>query len=83
MPESKSWTPTIGAERLAELRQEYPGLYRLPQVVALTGLAKSTLYAKVSRGEFPHHVKPSRTRTAWFAADVHAWLEGLNAQAVA
>lgn len=83
MPESKTWAPRVGAERLAALRAEHPGLYRLPQVVALTGLAKSTLYAKVSRGEFPHHVKPSRTRTAWFAADVHAWLEGLNAQAVA
>lgn len=83
MPESKTWAPSIGAERLATLRAEHPGLYRLPQVVALTGLAKSTLYAKAGRGEFPPFVKPSRTRTAWFAADIHAWLEGLSSQTVA
>ncbi|MGZ8200227.1 MAG: helix-turn-helix transcriptional regulator, partial [Methylosarcina sp.] len=34
-------------------------IIRLPQTIAKTGLSRSTIYALVSRGEFPQQIKLS------------------------
>ena len=48
---------------------------RLPAVMARTGLARSTIYEKISRNEFPRHVKLGARASGWIAAEVEDWLE--------
>lgn len=50
---------------------------RLPEVVALTSLSRSTIYSKIARGQFPRPVKLSERASAWRKAEVQAWLEKL------
>lgn len=50
-------------------------LLRLPDVVALTGVPKSTLYRMVSTGAFPKMVKLSARSVAWRMVDVAGWIE--------
>lgn len=71
------WVSCLSPERLEHIAREYLGLYRLKQVIELTGLSKTTIYAKVAEGEFPRFVKIGSI-TAWKAADVQAWLEELD-----
>ncbi len=48
--------------------------YRRPAVEEITGLSRSTLYAKMSRGEFPRPVKLSDRIVAWPESQIDAWL---------
>ena len=50
-------------------------LLRLPKVLALTGLSRSTTYDWMKRGEFPQPVKLGVRLVAWRESDVTAWLE--------
>lgn len=47
---------------------------RLPQVRAMTGLSRSSLYALVKDGDFPRQVKLSERAAGWVASDVERWL---------
>lgn len=49
-------------------------LLRLATVEALTGLGRSTIYAKLRAGEFVEPVKLGARCTRWKAGDVQAWL---------
>ena len=56
-------------------------ILRLPEVLALTGLSKSTIYRLMPVGEFPQSVKlgGSRSRAVgWFENDIDAWMDGLK-----
>lgn len=44
-------------------------------VMALTGLSRSTLYAMMSEGTFPASVKLSKRAVGWRAAVIQAWLD--------
>lgn len=62
-------------------------MLRLPQVQQKTGLARATIYLKISRGEFPQPVQLSERRNpdsrgavAWVEAEVDQWLEARMAQ---
>ena len=50
-------------------------LLRLPTVVALTALSKTSLYGMVSRNEFPQPIRRGNRCTRWRSADVTAWLQ--------
>lgn len=50
-------------------------LLRLPDVTAMTGLPKSTIYRMVSAGTFPKMVKLSARSSAWRMRDVAEWIE--------
>ncbi len=52
-----------------------PALLRRPQVESLTGLATSTLYRDIARGDFPRPVLLTGRAVAWRKADVEQWLE--------
>ncbi len=47
---------------------------RLPQVLAKTGLSRSTTYSMISEGKFPKPVKLSKRAVGWVDADVEQWL---------
>ena len=56
-------------------------ILRLPEVEAITGLKKSTLYRRMAAGEFPQQVKlggSSCRAVGWLAEEVYAWIDGLR-----
>ena len=50
-------------------------ILRLPAVKARTGLARSTLYERIARGEFPAQVKLGARASGWIESEVNAWLD--------
>ena len=50
-------------------------LMREPEVLRLTGLSRSSLWAMVSRGLFPAPVRIGLRAVAWRAWEVYAWIE--------
>ena len=50
------------------------GYVRLPVVVAVCGIAKSTVWSWAAKGVFPKPVKLSPRASAWPVADLRAWL---------
>lgn len=47
---------------------------RLPEVMRRVGFARSSIYAKVSRDEFPAPVSIGGRAIAWLESDVDAWI---------
>ncbi len=54
------------------------GFVRLPQVLAVIPIGKSTWWLKVRNGEFPQPVKLGPRTTAWRAEAIHALIERLD-----
>jgi prophage regulatory protein len=52
-------------------------LIKLPTVVELTTLSKSTIYKMVKDGKFPKPVQLGERATGWRVSDVDAWLNNL------
>ena len=50
-------------------------LLRRPEVEALTGLARSTIYDGMAAGTFPAPVRLSPRSVAWKLEDVRAWID--------
>jgi prophage regulatory protein len=50
-------------------------LLRLPAVLERIPFSRSTLYAKVSAGDFPPPVHMGERSVAWLERDVQAWIE--------
>lgn len=48
-------------------------LVRLPGVIRMTGLGRSTIYRLMSERKFPAPVKLTERLNGWRAADVTAW----------
>jgi predicted DNA-binding transcriptional regulator AlpA len=68
-------TPARMAGMPAQFLLEAGGLLRLPQVLALVGVGKSTWWKLVRDGRAPQAVKLSDRCTAWRAADVATFIE--------
>jgi prophage regulatory protein len=51
-------------------------LLRLPKVLQLTGLKKTTLYGLMRRNGFPRPVQLTDRLVAWRSADVAGWAQG-------
>ncbi|MEC7369603.1 MAG: AlpA family transcriptional regulator [Pseudomonadota bacterium] len=49
-------------------------ILRLPQVIAATGLSRSTIYKKVSESSFPRPFKLGERAIGWRQSDVEDWL---------
>jgi prophage regulatory protein len=49
---------------------------RLPQVLDRTGLSRTTLYLRISEGEFPKQVSLGARSVAWVEAAVENWISG-------
>ncbi len=50
-------------------------LIRLPEVLRLTGLSRSTLYRKIHSSQFPQPVQLGPRSVAWRVSDILAWIE--------
>lgn len=56
-------------------------LLRISDVANKTTLAKSTIWLKMAKGEFPRPTKLSAAINVWKESDIDAWIEGKFQQA--
>lgn len=63
--------------------QKETGFYRLPDVLKLIPISKSTWWSGIKRGEYPAGIKLSERTTAWRVEDIHALIEQLGEQEAA
>ena len=47
---------------------------RLPQVKSITGLSKSTIYARISEGTFPKQIPLGPRLVVWVESDIQNWI---------
>ena len=50
-------------------------LMRRPEVEAVCGVSRSTLYAMVAKGAFPQPLRISARSVGWRAGEVREWLD--------
>ena len=48
-------------------------IYRLPEVMNMTGLSRSSIYLRVSTNEFPKPIKLGRRAVGWPEESIIAW----------
>jgi prophage regulatory protein len=51
-----------------------PSFLRLPQVRQITGLPRSSIYAKVAAGAFPSPVALGARSVAWVDSEINDWV---------
>ena len=49
-------------------------LLRLPQVKFITGLSKSSIYARISEGTFPKQIPLGPRLVVWVESDIQKWI---------
>lgn len=58
-----------------------PKLLRLPEVIELTNLKRSSIYELMAKGEFPRPVKITGARlNTWLADEIAEYIEGRLAE---
>ena len=50
-------------------------ILRLPEVMARTGLSRSTIYLRISQGTFPKPVSLGPRAVGWVEAEIQEWIE--------
>jgi prophage regulatory protein len=53
-------------------------IIRRPDVENITGLSRSSIYAKMARGTFPKPVKLGENSVGWKETDVQNWIAALT-----
>ncbi|MCL1093659.1 helix-turn-helix transcriptional regulator [Shewanella kaireitica] len=48
---------------------------RLPEVKNKTGLSRSSIYLRISKGEFPASTSLGGRAVGWFESDIDKWLD--------
>ena len=48
---------------------------RLPEVKNKTGLSRSSIYLRMSNGEFPQSISLGSRAVGWLNADIDQWLD--------
>jgi prophage regulatory protein len=57
-----------------------PGAFlRLPAVMAVCGLKRSTIYDQINLGRFPSPLKLTAHAAGWRVGDIRAWLDSPTA----
>ena len=49
-------------------------LLRLPKVKSITGLSKSTIYARIAEGTFPKQIPLGPRLVVWVESDIQNWI---------
>lgn len=50
-------------------------IIRLPAVLSRVGLSRSTVYAAISRNDFPAPISLGARAVGWLDTDIDAWLQ--------
>ena len=48
---------------------------RLPKVINLSGLARSTIYLRMSEGTFPKNIRLGVRAIGWLESDIEDWIQ--------
>ena len=48
-------------------------IYRLPAVIARTGLSRSTIYLRMTAGTFPKAISLGERAVGWLASEISEW----------
>lgn len=67
--------PVITDEKMEADMPNPDRILRCKDVMALTGLSRSTLYSMMSEGTFPASIKLSKRAVGWRARVVQAWMD--------
>lgn len=49
-------------------------ILRLPDVTNITGLSRSSIYQKISDGEFPKQISLGAKTVGWIESDIQNWI---------
>ncbi len=49
-------------------------ILKMPEVIRLTGLARSTIYKLISENRFPKQIKLTSFSSGWLQSEVEAWI---------
>ncbi|GAL18509.1 hypothetical protein JCM19235_1932 [Vibrio maritimus] len=52
-----------------------PKLYRMADVLEITGLCRATIYNLMDKDDFPKSIKLGQRAIAWKADEVHQWID--------
>lgn len=47
---------------------------RMPDVINMTGLPRTTIYLKIKKNEFPQQVQISSRSVAWIESEIQSWI---------
>jgi len=50
-------------------------ILRLPTVKTRTGLSRSSIYLRISKGEFPSSISLGGRAVGWLESDIECWLD--------
>ena len=50
-------------------------LFRLPEVMARTGLSRSEIYRREALGQFPRRVSLGARSVGWLSTEIQVWIE--------
>ena len=53
----------------------YRTIWRLPEVMARTGLSRSTIYALIRQDKFPSQINLGPRAVGWVANEIVDWIE--------
>lgn len=60
----------LGSTRFAQMQKT---VLRMPDILALLGISKATLYRMVEEGRFPAPFKIGKRLNGWRLTDIQAW----------
>lgn len=69
---SPSSAPAAPLMPLTGIAQER--FLRLPEVIHLCGISRSTIYDLISRNDFPQQVSLGGKNVAWVNTEINAWM---------
>ena len=70
-PKSSGYIENVYPLLMSNFQQK---LLRLPEVKATTGLSKSTIYARISEGNFPKQISLGPRLVVWVDSDIQEWI---------
>lgn len=53
-------------------------MLRMPDVERATGMRRSTIYARIARGEFPAPLRISSHCSVWQLSEIETWIASLR-----
>ncbi|WP_302413108.1 AlpA family transcriptional regulator [uncultured Desulfovibrio sp.] len=59
---------------MSEIQDKFK-VMRRPEVESITGLSRSSIYAKMENGTFPKGIKLSERSVGWLEHEVQEWLK--------
>lgn len=63
----------VGIRTSSEALPELDHFFSRREVSLMTGLGKTALYSRISRGEFPKPIRLSKSKVVWSGSDIAKW----------